>query len=112
MFPAYEISWEDLNQRNRFLSEIHCKTFFSVSNSDFVKIIFSNNFWSQKVHMKWTFPRQTLDVLYFSGSGYVLSSGSLSALQAVLPSLPSLFKYDAIHEDIAMGVCMANIGAR
>ena len=58
------------------------------------------------------FPRETLDVLFFSGSGYVLSSGSLSSLQSVLPSLPALFKYDAIQEDIAMGVCMASIGAR
>ena len=51
-------------------------------------------------------------MVYFSGSGYVLSSASLSALSRTLPTLPSDFKGAAVAEDIAMGVCMANLDAR
>ena len=52
------------------------------------------------------------DVLYFGGSGYVLSSAAMEALEAMTPNINQDFRNDAVAEDVAMGICMAKVGAR
>ena len=49
------------------------------------------------------------DVLYFGGSGYILSSAAMEALEAMTPNINQDFKSDAVAEDVAMGICMAKV---